>query len=271
MGIQWMGLIPVHKRAYRERKTMMKQQLIIIIVGLSILTIMSLLWWLSTSKKQMIHTSGRPMKVCRYYWPGMYWIEIAILIMLLIPNLVDARSLETILKSGHIHVAFTQKSYDGIHKELAQSFADHLNVRLVPFIVPWKNIFSIAGHFPEEVISNPTVAYDPDIFEQCDIICNSITILHWRKKLMNFVSAFKVTELLITPENHPIKNYHALKGKRITFLESTTFEEEMNQINEKIGGGIILMPTRTTKNCYNNVLEKKADGLILTPTMRCCL
>jgi len=55
----------------------MKQQISIFIVGLSILIIVSLLWWLSTSKKQMIHTSGLPMKVCRYYWPGMYWIEIA--------------------------------------------------------------------------------------------------------------------------------------------------------------------------------------------------
>ncbi|KPA15365.1 aliphatic sulfonate ABC transporter substrate-binding protein [Candidatus Magnetomorum sp. HK-1] len=55
----------------------MKQQISIIIVGLSILTIVSSLWWLSTSKKQMIHISELPIKVCRYYWPGMYWIEIA--------------------------------------------------------------------------------------------------------------------------------------------------------------------------------------------------
>jgi len=187
----------------------------------------------------------------------------ALLIILLIPNLVNARNLETIVKSGHINVAFTQKAFDGIHKELAQSFADHLNVRLVPVIIPWKNIFRIAGHFPEEVISNPTIAYDPDIFEKCDVICNSITILNWRKKLMNFVSAFKVTELLITPENQLLKNYHELKGKRITFLESTTFEEDIKRINERIGGGIIMMPTRKTEDCYKNVLEKKADGLIL--------
>jgi len=55
----------------------MKQQISIVIVGLSILTIVSFLWLLSISKKQMIHTSGLPMKVCRYYWPGTYWIEIA--------------------------------------------------------------------------------------------------------------------------------------------------------------------------------------------------
>ena len=56
---------------------MLKQQISIVIVGLSILTIVSFLWLLSISKKQMIHTSGLPMKVCRYYWPGTYWIEIA--------------------------------------------------------------------------------------------------------------------------------------------------------------------------------------------------
>jgi len=185
------------------------------------------------------------------------------LLILLISNIVEARSLESIMQSGQIIAAFTQKSYDGIHRELAQSFANHLNVKLVPVIIPWKDIFCIAGRFPEEVITNPTIAYDPDIFDQCDMICNSITILHWRKKLMRFVSAFNVTELLITPENKPIKHFQELKNKRITFLESTTFEKYIKEINEKIGGGIILMPTRNTKACYNNVLEDKADGLIL--------
>jgi len=186
-----------------------------------------------------------------------------LIITLLIPYLVEARSLETIMESGQLIAAFTQKSYDGIHRELAESFANHLNVKLIPVIIPWKDIFSIAGHFPKEVTTNPTIAYDPDVFDQCDIICNSITILHWRKKLMRFVSAFKVTELLITPENKPIKHYHELKNKRITFLESTTFEKYIKEINEKIGGGIFLMPVRKTKACYDNVFEDKADGLIL--------
>jgi signal transduction histidine kinase/ligand-binding sensor domain-containing protein/ABC-type amino acid transport substrate-binding protein len=185
------------------------------------------------------------------------------LICLLIPNLVAARSLESILQSGQLTAAFTQKAYDGIHRELAQAFADYLNVKLVPVIIPWKDIFTIAGHFPEEVITNPTIAYDPDLFEKCDIICNSITILHWRKKLMNFISAFKVTELLITPENKRLKHYSELKDKRITFLESTTFEAYIKDINNKIGGGIIFLPTRKTKDCYENVLNDKADGLIL--------
>jgi signal transduction histidine kinase/ligand-binding sensor domain-containing protein/membrane-bound lytic murein transglycosylase MltF len=185
------------------------------------------------------------------------------LLCLLITSHIEARSLEDILKSGCLNAAFTQKSYDGIHRELAQSFADHLNVKLIPVFVPWKDIFSIAGRFPEKVITNPTISYDPDIFEKCDIICNSITILDWRTKLMRFISAYKLTELLITPENKRIKHYQELKNKRITFLENTTFEKYIKEINEQIGGEIILLPTRTTKACYENVLSKKADGLIL--------
>jgi len=185
------------------------------------------------------------------------------LFCLLISSQIEARSLESILKSGQLNAAFTQKSYEGIHRDLAQSFADHLNVKLVPVFVSWKDIFCIAGRFPENVTTHPTVAYDPDIFERCDIICNSITILDWRKKLMNFVSAYKLTELMITHENKRIKHYRQLKNKRITFLENTTFEKYLQIINEKIDGGILFIPTHTTKECYENVLSEKADGLIL--------
>ena len=184
-------------------------------------------------------------------------------ICILIPGIIWAHDLETIKKTGQLTAAFTKKSYDGIHRELALAFADHLNVDLVTKIIPWKDVFCISGHFPEEVISNPTVAYDPDIFNDCDIICNSISILPWRQKLMNFVSAFKVTELLLSPKNNRFTHYEDLKNKRITFLENTTFETHIQRINEQIGGGITMMPMRTTQECYQNVLEQKADALIL--------
>ena len=175
----------------------------------------------------------------------------------------EARDLSSILHSSQITVAFTQKSYDGIHRDLAEAFAKHLNVELIPIILPWKEIFSIEGHVPDDVEFNPIVAYDPDVFMKCDVVCNTITILPWRKKLMDFVEIFNVTELLITPENKLINNYNELKGKKITFLEQTTFERHLKDINEKIGGGIILMPTQTTKECYVNVIRKKAHGLAL--------
>lgn len=176
---------------------------------------------------------------------------------------LESKDLSSILKSGQLKVAFTEKSFNGIHRDLAEVFANHLNVKLVPVILPWKDIFSIGGHFPQEVVVNPTVAYDPDVFQDCDLICNSITILPWREKLMDFIEIFKVTELLITPENKLMNNFTDLKGKRIIFLERTTFEQHMNAINKEIGGGILLMPRQTTKDCYDHIINQTADGLVL--------
>ncbi len=42
------------------------------------LIIVSLAWWSTTAKvEEGLKTTGLPMKVGRYYWPGQYWIEIA--------------------------------------------------------------------------------------------------------------------------------------------------------------------------------------------------
>ena len=176
---------------------------------------------------------------------------------------INASSLETILQSGQLHAAFTDKSYKSIHRDLAESFARHLNVTLIPVIIPWKEMFCIEGSFPPEVMVNPSVFYVPDVFRQCDIICNSITIIPWREKLMDFVETFKVTELLITPQNHLLKNIYDLKEKRIAFLGHTTFEQNLASINQEIGGDIIMIPTDKTSDGYDLIMNNGADGLIL--------
>jgi len=45
---------------------------------LLVLTIIGMLSWQSAPETEnQPHTTGLPMKVARYYWPGMYWIEVA--------------------------------------------------------------------------------------------------------------------------------------------------------------------------------------------------
>ncbi len=188
-------------------------------------------------------------------------LSVIIIFGMIIP--LKAQSLESILKSGQLSAAFTEKSYNSIHRDLAEAFARYLNVTLIPVILPWKEMLCIEGRFPPEVISKPTVIYDPDIFQQCDIICNSITILPWRKKIMDFVETFKVTELLITPEKKLLHHIQDLHGKRITFLEQSTLEQNLTAINQNSGGGIILMPTEKTSDGYELIMNGGADGLIL--------
>lgn len=55
----------------------MPKKPIIFIVVLLALTVAALLWWQPVPEAERPKTSGLPMKVSRYYWPGEYWVEIA--------------------------------------------------------------------------------------------------------------------------------------------------------------------------------------------------
>ena len=56
----------------------MFKKLILSIGILVVLIIAGLLWWQSGPKPpEGPKTTGLSMKIARYYWPGMYWIEIA--------------------------------------------------------------------------------------------------------------------------------------------------------------------------------------------------
>jgi NitT/TauT family transport system substrate-binding protein len=50
-----------------------------IIVAIVLMTTAALYWWQSLQKQtdQALKTTGLPMKVSKYYWPGEYWHEIA--------------------------------------------------------------------------------------------------------------------------------------------------------------------------------------------------
>ncbi|WP_019616504.1 ABC transporter substrate-binding protein [Psychromonas ossibalaenae] len=56
----------------------MIKKFVISTTALLLLTIIGFMYWQSApNTEQGVQTSGLPIKVARYYWPGMYWIEIA--------------------------------------------------------------------------------------------------------------------------------------------------------------------------------------------------
>lgn len=42
------------------------------------------------------------------------------------------------------------------------------------------------GVIPQDVQTNPSVIYTPDIFRKVDLIASTFTVLEWRKKLFDF-------------------------------------------------------------------------------------
>ncbi len=56
----------------------MLKNIIVPIIITFIVIVVTTVWWLYENKKNEVpKTTGLPIKVARYYWPGFYWVEIA--------------------------------------------------------------------------------------------------------------------------------------------------------------------------------------------------
>lgn len=189
---------------------------------------------------------------------------IIFLSLLLIATPLTARTLDEIRKSGVIYGAFTAADKDSLNYQLAIEFTKFLGVRLEIIIVSWNDNFSIDGIIPSDVKTNPKRIYTPDIFERVDFICNSITVIPWRKKLFDFAYTYNVTELLVVPksEKKP-KLYEDLKGKKIALLKDSSYETNLQKINNAIGGGITFLKTTSDFNSRVLLSEKQVDGIVI--------
>ena len=177
---------------------------------------------------------------------------------------VIARDIDEIKKSGKIIIAFTETDLEGINYKLAQEFAKYLNVEMEPVIIEWEEVFEINGRVPSDVATNPDVSYTPDLFSRVDLVCSTFTILEWRKKLFDFARTLYSAEIImINEEDESPGNFDELSGKKIAFLQGTSFETHIHQINKNIGGGIELVPAESSDEAKQMLIDKEVFGVIL--------
>jgi len=177
---------------------------------------------------------------------------------------IMARDIDEIKKSGKIIIAFTDTDLEGINFKLAQEFARYLNVEMVPVEIEWEEVFEINGRVPSDVATNPDVSYTPDIFKRVDLICSTFSILEWRKKLFDFAQTLYSAEIImINEEDEAPKNLDELVGKKIAFMQGTSLETHIHQINNNIGGGIELLPAESSDEAKQMLIDKEVYGVIL--------
>jgi NitT/TauT family transport system substrate-binding protein len=56
---------------------MKKSLMAVFIAVLAAVLVIALFWLLSSQKPEVSKTSARPLTLCRYYWPGNFWMDIA--------------------------------------------------------------------------------------------------------------------------------------------------------------------------------------------------
>ena len=177
-----------------------------------------------------------------------------------------SRDLDEIKRSGKIYVGFTSDDLENINYPLAVEFAKYLNVELIPVEITWEEAFTLNGERPFDLETNPDVAYTSDAFalKKVDIICSTFTILDWRRKLFGFAETLHSAELLIIDkkEEQP-KDFTALIGKKISYQKGTTFERNLTEINNELGGGIILNSTEYGSDAKELLLKGESYGIVL--------
>ncbi len=195
-----------------------------------------------------------------------------------------SRTLDEIRRSGVVRVAFTQSGTQTINYQFAKEFARFINCELEIVPIEWNEIFSHNGIVPEDYITNDSVYYTPDALMKADFICGTTYMYDWREKFFAFAGEMQVSDLLIVnnyrqnksvinqyfvpkdlrpkTQKLKVKNYMNLKGLKIALMENSSYERNMQTINDMIGGGIEIVKTHSEEESQALAKAGKVDGFV---------
>lgn len=184
-------------------------------------------------------------------------------ILLLGNPLVFSQSLRQIKENGKIRVAFTESGLRSVNYKFALEFAKFLNVDMEIVHVKWEETFSNNGVILNNYQTTPKINYVPDALRKADFICGTIYQYEWRKKFFDYAGILELSDLLIVPsEARNLKSYEELKGLTIAFLEKSSYETHIEAINNRIGGGINFVKTKSEKESIDLLKKGVVDGYI---------
>jgi len=191
-------------------------------------------------------------------------ISFLLLLILLLPMGMPGRSLDDIKRSGVIYVAFTSTDLKSINYDLALEFANYLQVELKEVPIEWDELFMRNGSIPEDLKTNPTLRYTPDALKRADIVCSTITVMEWRKRLFGMARTLQTAELLLTNKDEAAPgDFNDLSGKRIAFMGGTTFEQHMQEINATLSEKMELVRTNSSEESIQLLDDRKVYGIVL--------
>ncbi len=186
-------------------------------------------------------------------------------IILLVNGLLSfgQSTLKEIKENGKIRIAFTESALNSVNYKFALEFAKFLNVEMEVVPIKWEEIFSNDGKVPNNYQTNPSISYVPDALKKADIVCGTIYKYEWRKKFFDYAGILELSDLLIIPKDAKnLKSYDELKGMTIAFLEKSSYETHIEAINNRIGGGINFVKTKSESESVDLLKKGKVDGYI---------
>jgi len=153
--------------------------------------------------------------------------------------------------------------FSGFQYDLILEFADFLDLEVEIKTVLFSELFSRDGIIPDELKTDPSYTYVPDIFNTADLCAGFLTVLPWRLQIMEMISYLPVREMLISREDNPIKQFSDLKGKTIGYGSGTSYENTMIKLMEQQNNSFKLESFAFEENLLNDVSEGDIDGTVI--------
>jgi len=187
----------------------------------------------------------RKFRLCRFYW--------LLLLFVLAPSTASAGDLPEILEEGTLrhlgipYANFVTGSGDGLDIEVVQMFAEHLGVDYEYVRSDWTSVFGdLTGRHARAAGDHAEWLNATE--KRGDLIANGLTILPWRKEIVEFSSpTFPSGVWLIARAD----------SKLSPILPSGNVTEDITQVKHLIDG-------RTVLSFPNTCLDPEANGLFQT-------
>lgn len=138
----------------------------------------------------------------------------------------EMKYIEEIIKKGELSIALNEDT-SGYNHDLIKKFTDILGIELKVTDVILEEYFMKEGYQLEDVKANPGVSYTPDLLQEVDIYCDSLTVLPWREQLLVFVPIFEVRELIISNADNIAESVSDLDGQTVATVTGSSYEHTL--------------------------------------------
>lgn len=147
----------------------------------------------------------------------------------------------------------------GFHYRMMELFSQFIGVDLKIEIVSFKDLYSNGDEIGERVITDADYSYDPGIFNDVDLISDTLTVLPWRLKIMDIIPLYPVKQLLILRAGESIDILQKLVSHKIAVREYSSYHMKFMEIGRHLGLRFTFKFVDDTTFQIREILDGRAD------------
>lgn len=188
-------------------------------------------------------------------------------------NQSEKNTIENIQSKGYISIAVRPVStvYEksgpnitGYNYELIENLANELNVDLkVTIVNNISDYFKTNGSVPDDIITNNSYSYTPDLLENVDIYVDTITRLKWRENLINFITFVPIKEMTFHNKNVNIQTKSDLADKKIAVQKESSYYTTIMELEDQTGVKFNLLLVDSIEDTLAMVNSGEADVALM--------